>query len=80
MQRKLLLVNTFIASQFSYAPVLWMFHNRKLNKDINCIHGRTLRIVYKGHDSRFDEALAKDGSFKIHDHNLQKLLTETLKV
>ena len=28
-QRKLLL-NTFITSQFSYAPVVWMFDNRKL--------------------------------------------------
>ena len=27
-QRKLLL-NAFITSQFSYAPVVWMFHNRK---------------------------------------------------
>ena len=29
-QRKLLL-NAFITSQFSYALVVWMFHNRKLN-------------------------------------------------
>ena len=45
-QRKLLL-NAFIISQFSYAPVVWMFHNRKLNNHINCIHERALRIVYQ---------------------------------
>ena len=28
----------------------------------------------------FDELLAKSGSFKIHDRNLQKLLTEIFKV
>ena len=28
-QRKLL--NAFITSRFSYASVVWMFHNRKLN-------------------------------------------------
>ena len=36
-QRKLLL-NAFITSQFSYALVVWMFHNRKLNNHVNRIH------------------------------------------
>ena len=36
-QRKLLF-NGFITSQFFYAPVVWMFHNRKLNNHINRIH------------------------------------------
>ena len=44
-QRKLLL-NAFITSQFSNAPVFWMFHNRKLNNHINRIHERALRILY----------------------------------
>ena len=30
-QRKILF-NVFITSQFSFAPVAWMFHYRKLNK------------------------------------------------
>ena len=29
---------------------------------------------------KFDELLEKDGTFKIHDRNLQKLLVETFKV
>ena len=78
-QRKLLL-NAFITSQFSYAPVVWMFHNRKLNNHINRIHERALRIAYQDHNSTFNELLAKDGSFKIHDRNLQKLLIEIFKV
>ena len=77
-QRKLL--NAFITSQFSYVPVVWMFHNRKLNNHINCIHERALRIAYQDHNSTFNEILAKDGSFKIHDRNLQKLLIEIFKV
>ena len=44
-QRKPLL-NAFITSQFSHAPVVWMFHNRTLNNYINRIHERALRIVY----------------------------------
>ena len=57
-----------------------MFHNRKLNKHINLIHERFLRIAYQDHNSTFDELLAKDGSFKIHDRNSQKVLIEIFKV
>ena len=73
MQRKLF-PNAFITFQFSYAPVVWMFQNRKLNN--HRIHERALRIVYQDHN----ELLAEDGSFKIYDRNLQKLLIEIFKV
>ena len=78
-QRKLLL-NAFITSQFSYAPILWMFHNRKLNSHINRIHERALRTAYQDHNSTFNELFTKEGSFKIHDRNLKKLLIEIFKV
>ena len=70
-QRRLL--NPFITSQFSYAPVVWMFHRRKWN---NC----TNRIVYQDHNSTFDKLLEKDGFFNIQNCNLQKLFIEILKV
>ena len=57
-----------------------MFHNRKLNNHINRIHERALRIAYQDQNSKFNRFLAKDGSFKIHDRNLQKLLIEIFKV
>ena len=78
-QRKLLL-NAFITSHFSYAPVVWMFQSRKLNNRINKIHERALRLVYKDYTSSFDDLLAKDISFKIHQRNLQKLAIEIFKV
>ena len=78
-QRKLLL-NAFMTSQLSYTPVVWMFHNRKLNNHINLIRERALRITYQDHNSRFNELLAKDGSFEIHDRNLQKLVIEIFKL
>ena len=77
-QRKLL--NAFITSPFSYAPVVWMFHNRKLNNHINRIHERALGIAYQDHKSTFNKLLARENSFKIHDGNLQKLLAEIFKV
>ena len=78
-QRKLLM-NAFITSQFSYAPVVWMFHSRKQNHYINRIHERALRVVYKDYNSSFDELLEKDNCYNIHDRNLQKLVTEISKV
>ena len=77
-QRKLLL-NAFITSQVSYAPVVWIFHLQKSNNYINRIHERALGIVYQNHNSMFDELLTKDGFFKIHDYNFQKLLIEIFK-
>ena len=67
----------FITSHFSYAPVVWMFHSRKLNNRINNIHER---LVYKDYTSSFDDLLATDNSFKIHQRNLQKLAIEIFKV
>ena len=73
-------MNAFITSQFSYDPVVWMFHSRKQNHHINRIHERTLRVVYKDYNYSFDELLEKDKSLRIHDRNLQKLVTEIFKV
>ena len=78
-QRKLIM-NAFIASHFSYCPVVWMFHSRKLNNRINRLHERALRIVYKDYTSSFEELLNQDQSLTIHQKNLQKLVTEVYKV
>ena len=78
-QRKLLL-SAFITSQFSYAPVVWMFHSRKLNYPVNHIHERAIRLAYKDYTSFFDELLFKDNSFRIHQRNLQNLEIEIFKV
>ena len=47
---------------------------------INRIHERALRVVYKDHNSSFDELLEIDNSCKIHDRNLQKLVTDIFEV
>ena len=71
-QRKIIM-KTFILSHFSYCPLVWMFHSRKLNNRINSIHERALRIVYRDNESTFDELLFKDESFTIHERNIQTL-------
>ena len=75
-----LLMKAFKESQFSYCPLIWMFHSRTLNNRINNLHERSVRLVYKDHDSSFEQLLEKDNSFPIHSRNLQKLATEMFKV
>ena len=78
-QRRLIL-NSFITLYFSYCPIVWMFHNRKLNEGINYIHKRDLRIVSKDFNSSFQELFIEGSSLNIHHINLQKPVTGIFKV
>ena len=78
-QRRLIL-NSFITSHFSYCPIVWRFHNRKLNERIIHIHERAIRTVHNDFNSSFQELLIVDNSLNIHHRNLQKRLTEIFKV
>ena len=75
-----ILQKAFIESQFSYCPLIWMFHSRILNNRINNLHERALRLVYQDVASSFEQLLKRDNSFSIHDRNLQKLAIEMYKV
>ena len=79
-QRKLrTLMRAFITSQFQYCPLIWMFHGRQLNKKINKIQERALRITYKDDESTYSELLEKDCAVTIHTKNLQLLMIEMYK-
>ena len=58
--QKRLIMKSFIESQFGYAPLVWMFHNRGVNNEINKIHERLLRFVYGDFDHTFEELLSID--------------------
>ena len=57
-----------------------MIRNRGLNKKINHIQERTLRIVYDDCSSSFENLLNKDKSVTIHQRNLQQLAIAVFKV
>ena len=78
--KRRLLLTSFFNSQFSFSPLIWMFHNRELNYKINQLHYRALRIIYRDNISSFNELLLRDGSFSIHIRNIQSLTIEMFKV
>ena len=70
MQKRRTIIKSFITSQFSFCPLIWMFHSRHLNNNINCILKRALRITYQDNMSTFKELLNKDNSVSIYHRNL----------
>ena len=73
-------MNAFFSSQFSYCPLTLMCHNRIINKKINRLHERCLRIIYGDKQSSFEELIEKDSFVSIHERNIQILATEMYKV
>ena len=80
LPKRWVIMKLFIASQFGYCPLTWMFHSRALNNKINSIHERALRITYNDSKSTFEELLNKDNSVSIHHRNLQVLAIEMFKI
>ena len=69
------LFKNFVVSQFHYCPLLWIFHTKELNNQINSPHENVLRLTYQKSNSSFDELLKLDKSDSTHCRNLQYLLT-----
>ena len=78
--KKRVLMKAFIMSQFSYCPLIWMFCSRKMNKKINYIHERVLRLIYNDYTNTFEDLLVNDKSVSIHHYNIQRVAIEMFKV
>ena len=68
-QRKILL-KTFIESQFSYCPLVWMFHSRTLNNKINHLHEMAHQIVHRNYHCSYKDLLKMDQFFTVHQRNI----------
>ena len=79
VDKKRMIMKTFIESQFGYCPLVWLFHSRSLNNKINWIHEISLRITYNDRSSSFQNLLEKDNSVTLHHRNIKILATETYK-
>ena len=59
LDKRKMLLRAFIESQFSYCPLIWMFHSRTLNNKINRLHEKALRIMYGDYKFKFDELYSR---------------------
>ena len=79
IEKRWILMKSYISSQFNFCPLTWMCHSRKLNMEINKVHKQASRIVYCDYKSSFQEFPQKDNSVTIQK-NLQYLEIEICKV
>ena len=63
LEKRSIVMKTFIESQFNYCQLIWMLHSRTINNKINHLHQRALRIVCSDFKSSFEVLLIKDNSF-----------------
>ena len=79
-QQRRPLMKAFVEAQLGYYPLVWIFHGREINRKINHIHERPLRIVYRDYNISFKVLLTKDKSACIHHRNIQSLPIELFKI
>ena len=68
------------SSQFKYCSIIWIFHNRSLNRKINKLRERYLDVIYNDGHSSYNELVNLDNSVLIHHKNVQILATKTCKI
>ena len=73
-----MLVNTFINSQFNYAPLVWMFPGKTSINKICKIHHITLQVIHNDYQKSDDELL--DIKDKDKDANIHQKVLEALEV
>ena len=78
LDKAILLGNTFVNSQFNYAPLIWMFCRKTLYHKIEKIHHRTLKVIYQSEES-YENLLLESSSVSVHQRHLRFLVTEIYK-
>ena len=78
-EQKKLIISSFIKSQFSYCPLIWMFCSRTSMSKLNNIHKKSLRLVTKNYDSNFNELLESSHKLSIHKTCINYLMIEVYK-
>ena len=69
------LCNTFISSQFYYAPLIWMFAGKLSISRAQKIHFQSLLVVHNTYDTTNDELLLIKSDVSIHQRR-HLLVTE----
>ena len=74
-----MIYNSFVASNFSYCPLVWHFCGVSNSNKMAKIQERCLRIVYKDYDSSYDRLLEMASTTSLVISRLRILLLEVYK-
>ena len=80
LSKRKILLNSFVQSQFSYAPLVWMLCSKTANKKINRVHYKFLKMLHDDENSTYEQLLNKYNEFSVHQRNIQNLMVEMYKV
>ena len=80
LEKRKTVIKAYIASQFGYWPLFWMFHSKSLINKIIFLHEIALRITYGDRSSSFENLLKKDNTVSINQRNIQTLKCSKLKI
>ena len=70
LEKTRMLGNTFIDSQFNYAPLIWMFCRKGLYLKMQKIHHKTLKVIYQSNKT-YEELLELSETVSIHQWHLK---------
>ena len=79
VEKAKLLANAFINSQFTYAPLIWMFGGKSSIAKICKIHFLTFQVDYNNYDKSFNDLLHFSNDTSIHQRHLRFLAIEVYK-
>ena len=69
LDKAILLGNTFINSQFNYAPLIWMFCRKTLYHKIEKTNHRSLKVIYQ-FEEPYENLLLESSSISLHQRHL----------
>ena len=79
VEKAKLLANVFVNSNFTYAPLIWMFAGKSSIAEICKIRFQTLKMVYNNYDKSYLDLLSFSNDVSIHQWHLQFLAIEVYK-
>ena len=78
LNKAVLLGNTFIKSQFNYAPLIRMFCRKTLYHKIEKLHHGTLKVIYQSEES-CENLFLESSSVSVHQKYLRSLVSDIYK-
>ena len=76
---KIVLINSYIISNFNYCHLVWIFFTAKSLNKIESLQKRALRFLYNDYSISYGDLLEKAGKVKMSVNRLRNLCAEILK-